>query len=103
PIVRAVIGRDVTIASGGEGDYRPERTPAYVSWHNDFRWMPDVPYPRQNFWLRCTFFIDDVDETMGPFTLLPGSHREGRACPGEFTDPSGQPRDVPEMKRITGT
>ena len=36
--------------------------------------MTDVPYPRQNFWVRCTYFLGDVRDDTGPFTLLPGTH-----------------------------
>ncbi len=103
PIVRALIGRDVTLATGGEGDWRPPHTPAYISWHNDFTWMADVPYPRQNRWIRCTFMLSDVDDNMGPFTLLPGSHRADRPCPtAELTDANGQPRPLAGMVRVTG-
>lgn len=103
PIARELIGRDVTLASAGEGDWRPPHTPAYISWHNDFTWMADVPYPRQNRWIRCIFFLSDVTEDNGPFTVFPGSHRADRACPSAaLTDEHGQPRDLPGMVRITG-
>jgi len=103
PIVRAVLGADLTLASGGEGDWRPPHTPAYISWHNDFVWMPDVPYPRHNRWIRCTFLLSDVTEETGPFTLLPGSHRADRPCPSAaLTDAQGQPLEVPGIVRITG-
>lgn len=103
PIVRAVLGADLTLATAGEGDWRPPHTPAYISWHNDFVWMPDVPYPRQNRWIRCTFLLSDVTEDTGPFTLLPGSHRADRPCPSaQLTDAEGQPHELPGMVRITG-
>ena len=103
PIVRSVVGADVTLASAGEGDWRPPHTPAYISWHNDFTWMQDVPYPRQNRWIRCTFLLSDVNDDQGPFTLLPGSHRADRSCPSaELTTADGQPRPLPGMVRITG-
>ncbi len=102
PIARGVIGRDVTLAGGGEADYRPARAPAYISWHNDWAWMVDTAYPRQNFWVRCSYFLDDVTDEMGPFTLLPGSHLAGGPPPKEHTSPEGQPRDIPGMVRVTG-
>src|SRR5687768_424274 len=77
PLVRAIIGRDVTLATAGEANTRQPNSPSFISWHNDWMWMADVPYPRQNWWVRCTYFIDDVEEGMAPFTLLPGSHLYG--------------------------
>ncbi len=35
PLARAQIGKDITLSTGGEGDYRPPNAPAYISWHND--------------------------------------------------------------------
>src|SRR5688500_11316789 len=102
PVARALIGADIELASSGELDHKLPNTPAYISWHNDFQWMVDVPYPRQNFWVRCTFFLSDVTEEMGPFTLLPGTHRADRACPPEYTGPDGQPRTMDGQISITG-
>lgn len=103
PIARQLIGRDITLATGGEGDCRPAHTGAYISWHNDFVWMPDLPYPLPNSWIRCTYLIDDVDEDTGPFTLLPGTHRSDHACPSaEMTQANGQPLVMPGQVAITG-
>jgi ectoine hydroxylase len=102
PVARAMIGADIELASSGELDHKLPRTPAYISWHNDFQWMVNVPYPRQNFWIRCTYFLTEVTEPMGPFTLLPGSHRADHACPGDFTGPNGQPRVIEGQVPITG-
>jgi hypothetical protein len=102
PAARALIGADIELASSGELDHKLPRTPAYISWHNDFQWMVDVPYPRQNFWVRCTYFLSDVTEEMGPFTLLPGSHLADRVCPPELTGPDRQPRRIEGQIGITG-
>jgi ectoine hydroxylase len=100
-VARGVIGADIELATSGELDHKLPRTPAYISWHNDFLWMVNVPYPRQNFWVRCTYFLSDVTEEMGPFTLLPGTHRACSPCPREFTA-NGQPREVDGRVPITG-
>ena len=100
-VARALIGADVELATGGELDHKFAHTPAYIGWHNDFRWMVDVPYPRQNFWLRCTYFIGDVTADMGPFTLLPGSHHATHAPPGDSNDERGQPRMLEGALGIT--
>ncbi|MBI2192458.1 MAG: phytanoyl-CoA dioxygenase family protein [Planctomycetes bacterium] len=101
PIARAIIGADITLATAGEGDYRPARTPAYIAWHNDFIWMPHLPYPRQNFWVRCSYFLNDVTVDRGPFTLLPGTHRATGPCPKEYNE-GGQPRAMEGMVHVTG-
>jgi hypothetical protein len=102
PVARAIIGADIELASSGELDHKLPCTPAYISWHNDFQWMVDVPYPRQNFWIRCTYFLSEVTEQMGPFTLLPGSHTADRACPRELTGADRQPRVIDGQVPITG-
>jgi len=99
-ILHAELGDDIELSSGGELDHKYEHTPAYIGWHNDFVWMTNVPYPRQNYWLRTTYFIGDVTEKGGPFTLLPGSHRKDHACP-EFKRPDGQPQPIRPMSRTT--
>jgi hypothetical protein len=101
-VAKAIIGGDIELATGGELDYKLPRTPAYIAWHNDFVWMTAVPYPRQNYWIRCTYFISDVKEDTGPFTLLPGSHLNDHACPDELTDANGQPKYVEGQIGITG-
>ena len=87
-VARAILGYDIELASGGELDHKLAHTPAYIGWHNDFQWMTSVPYPHQNFWIRCTYFVGDVTPDGGPFTLLPGSHLNDGACP---PDAKGQP------------
>ena len=102
PVARGLIGADIELASGGELDHKLPRTPAYIAWHNDFQWMTDVPYPRQNFWVRCTYFLSDIRDDTGPFTLLPGTHLAGRACPSEMNAADGQPKVIPGQIGITG-
>lgn len=101
-VARAVIGADIELASGGELDHKMPQSPAHIGWHNDFSWMTNVPYPRQNFWIRCTYFLSDVTTESGPFTLLPGTHRMPNVCPGEWHDENGQPVEVKEQIPIIG-
>ena len=102
PIVRQLIGADIELASGGELDHKLGPSSAHIGWHNDFQWMTNVPYPRQNFWVRCTYFIDNVTEEMGPFTLLPGSHLSDRSCPQNWKSVNGQPIYVEGQLGIVG-
>ncbi|GAB4457118.1 MAG: hypothetical protein OHK0029_16300 [Armatimonadaceae bacterium] len=100
-VARAVIGADIELATGGELDHKFAHTPAYIGWHGDFQWMSGVPYPRQNFFVRCVFFMDDVTDDMGPFTLIPGTHRKTEPCP-EWRDSEGQPLRIEGQIGITG-
>lgn len=100
-VLHANLGDDIELSSGGELDHKYGHTPAYIGWHNDFVWMTNVPYPRQNYWLRATYFIGDVTENGGPFTLLPGSHTKDHACPA-FNGPDGQPQQQEGQIGITG-
>ena len=101
-VAHAIIGADIELATSGELDHKLPRTKAYISWHNDFQWMVNVPFPRQNFWVRCTYFLDEVTADMGPFTLIPGSHKSDRVCPKTLCDESGQPLPMPGQVGITG-
>jgi len=102
PIVRQIVGADVTLASAGEADCRPPRTGPWIGWHTDTSWMPGLDYPRQINWLRCAYFVDDITDDMGPFTLLPGSHRAAHPPPSALTGPNGDPADIEGAVRIVG-
>ena len=102
PIARAILGQDITLASAGEADYRPANSGGWIGWHSDTSWLPGVPYPRQFHWVRCAYFLEDITEDMGPFTLLPGSHRATHPCPPEYTGPDHLPRTIPGQVAITG-
>ena len=102
PIVHNVLGHDVTLLSSGEGDYRAPHTKAFISWHNDFAFLENLPYPRQVFLVRCTYFIDDVTPDMGPFTLLPGSHKFDHGPPDDMTDADGAAILPAEAVGVTG-
>lgn len=99
-VARGVLGYDIELASSGELDHKFARTPAYIGWHSDFQWMKSAPLPRQNFWVRATYFIGDVNPDGGPFTLLPGSHLRSEPCPDT---PRGQaPQPMPGQVGIIG-
>lgn len=102
PIAYDLIGADIELASSGELDHKFANAPAHIGWHNDFQWMTNVTYPRQNFWVRCTYFLGDVTEDMGPFTLLPGSHLADHSCPQDWWDEKRQPRFIEGQVAITG-
>ena len=71
-VARGVIGADIELAAGGE--------------------MVNVPYPRQKFWVRCAFFISDVNADTGPFALLPGTHLKDHGPTADMMESNGQPR-----------
>lgn len=102
PLPRAIIGADITLVHGGLAYSKRANSPSYLSWHNDFNWMVDVPYPRPDWWVRILYFIDDIDEHTSPTAVIPGSHRATHVCPSDLTAPDGQPRELPGMVRLTG-
>lgn len=102
PVARSIIGADIELATSGELDHKMPHAPAHTGWHNDFRAIPNVPYPRQNFWIRTTYFLNDVTDETGPFTLLPGTHLAGHECPREYNDEQGHPKFVAGQLPITG-
>lgn len=96
PLLRHGIGRDLTLAGYCYGFHKPAGSPSGIGWHNDFAWMVDTPYPRQNHWLRCTWFVRDCAADQGAFTLIPGSHRADGPPPPDL------PVDHPDALPIVG-
>ena len=92
-VAQGALGYDIELASGGELDHKFAHTPAYIGWHSDFQWMKSAPLPRQNFWIRATYFIGDVNADGGPFTLLPGSHNRAEPCPETAHGQAPQPME----------
>ena len=73
-IVRGAIGKDITLAGGGEGDIRMPETDPTTIWHTDLEWLPDLPYPRQVFMIRCMFLLEDLSAEQGPMAIIPKTH-----------------------------
>jgi len=71
-------------------------TKAHTGWHRD--WPPYV-HPQFALKTKVFYFLDDQDEDMGCFTLVPGSHRLK-----EDPDPDKYTRenltDMPNYKKI---
>lgn len=60
------------------------RAPFYYLENIKNKYISGAPDPQKDFHhdtyhpsMKCWFFIDDVDETMGPFTYIPESHKLG--------------------------
>jgi len=53
---------------------KPPRDEKRVSWHQDASYWPLTPSKVVTVWLA----IDDVDPTMGPMMVIPGSHVHGQ-------------------------
>ena len=55
-------------------------TKAHTSWHRDW---PPYAHPKYALKVKIFYFLDDQDEDMGCFSLVPGSHRFPDAPPKE--------------------
>ena len=47
-------------------------TSAHTKWHRDW---PPWSHPTYSFKIKVFYFLDDQDETMGCFSLVPGTHK----------------------------
>jgi hypothetical protein len=101
-VARAVLGYDIELVTSGELDHKFAHTPAYIGWHGDFQFMESIPPPRQSFFVRCVYFMSDITEDMGPFTLIPGTHCRDEPCPENWKDEQGQPLYIEGQIGITG-
>lgn len=98
PLVRALLGDDVTMI---DNDFfiTPPRTPrTHAGWHHDVG-MHGVYHPRSVLMVKVFFLLSDVDENSGGTAMVPGSHR----FPMDFVFPKvDDPRAMPGAAQMTG-
>lgn len=98
-----ILGPDFELASAGELDIKgAEESQAHCGWHTDFIWIPKLPYPRQVFWLACYYFLSDIDESSGPLTVMPRSHRFDHPPDASANDEIGRGKVLPGARTLTG-
>lgn len=71
-------------------------TKAHTGWHRDW---PPWSHPKYILKAKVFYFLDDQDEDMGCFTLVPGSHKHPDGPPKDrYNGPTLE--DMPGMKKI---
>jgi len=101
-VVRELLGPMVELGTAGELDYKFGSTPAYIAWHGDFQFLNWIPGPRHVYWIRCVYMIGDVDEDMGPFTLVPRTHTRDPQDLRNHINKDGQPVPIEGQLPIVG-
>lgn len=98
PIVRALVGDDVSMVDN-DLFLTPPRTPkTHADWHHDVG-MSGVYHPRSLLMLKVFFLLSDVDQGSGGTALVPGSHR----FPLDWKFPQvDDPRQMPGAIQMTG-
>jgi len=88
----------------------PADTDAHIEWHRDW---PPWNHPTQILKAKVFYYLDDITDDMGPFSIVPGSHTRPDDPPGSANsfaqNPSTQAPsytgselgNMPQMKKIT--
>ena len=109
PILETVVGPDLQLTEA-IGHNHPADTPAHIEWHRDW---PPWSHPTQILKAKVFYFLSDISDDMGPFSVVPGSHTRPDDPPGSVNSfavgPSDQPpqyagaqlEDMPGMKKLT--
>jgi ectoine hydroxylase len=109
PILATVVGPDLQLTEA-IGHNHPAGTPAHIEWHRDW---PPWTHPTQILKAKVFYYLDDISDDMGPFSVVPGSHTWPDDPPGSFNSfavetnaekpqyAGAQLEDMPEMKKLT--
>jgi phytanoyl-CoA hydroxylase len=98
PIVREILGDDVSMIDNSYFITPPHAPRTHVDWHHDVA-LPGVYHPLSVMMVKVFFLLSDVGEKSGGTVLLPGSHR----LPMDFDYPRlDDPRDMPDAVQILG-
>lgn len=74
-------------------------TNAHTAWHRDW---PPYRHPKYALKAKVFYFLDDQDESMGCFSLVPGSHKWDDDPPrAQYTGEKLE--EMPGMKKIVGS
>lgn len=98
PIVRALLGNDVSMI---DNSYyvTPPRTPhTHADWHHDVG-LAGVYHPMSVMMVKVFFLLTDVNADSGGTAMVPGSHR----FPMDFKFPQvASPKDMPGAVQMSG-
>ena len=109
PILEAVVGLDLQLTEMIAHNH-PAGTDAHIEWHRDW---PPWNHPTQILKAKVFYYLDDITDDMGPFSIVPGSHIRPDDPPGSANsfaeNPSTQApcytgsalENMPQMKKLT--
>ncbi len=109
PILQAVVGLDLQLTEMIAHNH-PADTDAHIEWHRDW---PPWNHPTQILKAKVFYYLDDITDDMGPFSIVPGSHTRPDDPPGSANSFAENPRtqapcytgselgNMPQMKKIT--
>ncbi len=78
PILEQVVGPDLQLTEA-IGHNHPAGTPAHIEWHRDW---PPWSHPTQILKAKVFYYLEEITEDMGAFSVVPGSHTRPDDPPG---------------------
>ena len=97
PIIEDVIGHNFQVMEMICHNHHAG-TQAHTRWHRD--WPPYV-HPQFALKVKVFYFLDDQDEDMGCFTLVPGSHKfDDKPDPNQYV--GDNLTGMPNLKKMVG-
>jgi hypothetical protein len=98
PIVREIIGNDVSMIDNSYFITPPNAPYTHADWHHDVG-LPGVFHPLSVMMVKVFFLLTDVNANSGGTAMIPGSHR----LPMDFEFPRfGDPKDMPGAVLMSG-
>lgn len=98
PIVREVLGNDVSMIDNSYYVTPPHTPHTHADWHHDVG-LPGVYHPLSVMMVKVFFLLTDVNADSGGTAMVPGSHR----FPLNFTFPKvASPKDMPGAVQMSG-
>lgn len=99
PLVREVLGRDVSLVDHAYYITPPGGVLDGSAWHTDVRTrVPGVNHAASTMMVRAMYALEDVGEDGGATLVLPGSHRQPDDAP---LPPLRTPEEMPGAVRLT--
>lgn len=108
-ILEQVVGPDLQLTEM-IGHHHPANTPTHIGWHRDW---PPWSHPTQILKAKVFYYLEDIADDMGPYSVVPGSHTWPHDPPGSVNSFSTEPpteelkydgetlEDMPHMIKVS--
>lgn len=95
PLVEKIVGPEYQVMEMLYHNHHAG-TKAHTGWHRDW---PPWSHPQYTLKIKVFYFLDDQDETMGCFSLVPGTHKNPDGPPkSQYTGETLE--NMPGMKKM---